>query len=151
VPGHIFVEKKIARFAQICDELYTEPTVARWLHCLRRVLDGAHGIPGWKVLRGDQIFVLARLRPGPEEDPISLLQTASHARSAAKSAPSKGFMVIHKAKGFQFDEVALPYCAAALFGDDLPSRRRMYVAISRAQRHLHFLVPKNDPTPLLRL
>lgn len=147
----IGTKKKIARFAQICEELYRDPTVARWLHCLRRVLDGDHGITGWRVLRGDQIFVLAKLRPGPEDDPIALLHAASYARSMGRIAPAKGFTVIHKAKGLQFDEVALPYCAGTLFKDDLPSRRRMYVAISRAQHRLHFLIPRNDPTPLLRV
>jgi superfamily I DNA/RNA helicase len=59
-------------------------------------------------------------------------------------------MVIHKAKGLEFGAVALPYCAGSHFGDDLPSRRRMYVAISRAQHRIHFFIPMNDPTPLLR-
>jgi AAA domain/UvrD-like helicase C-terminal domain len=141
---------KLTKLAEICRELYAEPTVARWLHCLRRVLNGEHGIPGWKVLRGDQIYLLARLRPGPKDDPGTLLHAESQARSAIRPAPRRGFMVIHKAKGFEFDEVAIPYCAGALFADDLASRRRMYVAISRAQRRLHFLIPRSDPTPLLR-
>ena len=144
-------KKKVAAFAKICEELYREPTAACWLRCLRGILAGDHGIPGWRVLRGDQLFLLSRLRPGPEDDPIALLNAASHARSAAMGGPSKGFMVIHKAKGLQFDEVALPYCAGSLFGLDLASRRRMYVAISRAQHRLLFLIPRSDPTPLLRL
>jgi hypothetical protein len=82
--------------------------VAQWLRCIRKVLDDDHGVDGWRILRGDQLYLLSRLRPGPEDD------------------------------------------ASALFGDDLPSRRRMYVAISRAQRRIHFLIPENDPTPLLR-
>jgi len=58
-------------------------------------------------------------------------------------------MTIHKAKGLEFDAVAIPYCAGSLFADDLPSRSRMYVALSRAQSQLHLLVPAEDPSPLL--
>jgi DNA helicase-2/ATP-dependent DNA helicase PcrA len=144
-------KKRILTFAQLCNDLYAAPTVNRWLDCLRRVADGGHVIAGWKVLRGDQLYLLTNLWPSSDDDPTALLQGASHARSARRGSPTKGFMVIHKAKGLQFDEVALPYCCGALFTDDLPSRRRLYVAISRAQRRLHFLVPKDDPTPLLRL
>lgn len=142
-------KKKIIPFARICEDLYADPTAVRWLQCLRRVLDGEHGIEGWKVLRGDQIYLLARLRPGPDDDASALLHSESRARDSVRSAPRKGFMVIHKAKGLEFEAVALPYCAGALFRDDVASRRRMYVAISRAQRRVHFLVPEDDPTPLL--
>jgi hypothetical protein len=144
-------KKKILLFAQLCQDLYAAPTVNRWLDCLRRVVDGDHGIAGWKVLRGDQLYLLTSLWPSSGEDPTALLRAASHSRAARRAPPTNGFMVIHKAKGLQFDEVALPYCCGALFTDDLPSRRRLYVAISRAQRRLHFLIPKDDPTPLLRL
>lgn len=144
-------KRKIVPFSRLCEALYNEPTVQCWLHCLRRVLDGEHGIDGWKVFRGDQLYLLARLRPAPDEDPSALLYAEALARNAVRSAPRKGFMVIHKAKGLEFDAVALPYCAGSLFQDDLPSRRRMYVALSRAQRRVHFLVPEGDPTPLLRL
>lgn len=144
-------KKKILPFSHICEQLHSEPTVQEWLRCLRKVLDGDHGIEGWKVLRGDQIYLLSRLRPGPDDDVGALLHAEARARDAIRPAPQRGFMVIHKAKGLEFEAVALPYCAGALFEDDLPSRRRMYVAISRAQRRLHFLIPENDPTPLLRI
>lgn len=144
-------KKKIMPFARLCERLYADPSVASWLACLRRVLEGEHGIAGWKVLRGDQIYLLSRLRPGADDDPSALLHAESHALAARRRAPKRGFMVIHKAKGLEFDEVAIPYCAGTLFKDDLPSRRRMYVAISRAQRHVHFLIPEDDPTPLLRV
>ena len=58
-------------------------------------------------------------------------------------------MTIHKAKGLEFAAVAVPYCSGTLFADDWPSRKRLYVAMTRAQRQLHLIIPKDDPTPLL--
>jgi hypothetical protein len=142
---------KILPFALLCERLYVEPTVAEWLRCLRRVLDGEHGIASWSVLRGDPLYLLARLRPAADDDVEALLYQQVRARDAVRQAPDKGFMTIHKAKGLEFEAVALPYCAGALFDDDIPSRCRMYVAISRAQSRLHLLVPSADPTPLFRL
>lgn len=144
-------KKKIIEFSRLCEDLHGDPTVAQWLRCIRKVLDGDHGVDGWRILRGDQLFLLSRLRPGPEDDASALLHAEARARDAIRPAPQKGFMVIHKAKGLEFEAVALPYCAGTLFKDDLPSRRRMYVAISRAQRQIHFLIPKSDPTPLLQV
>jgi UvrD-like helicase C-terminal domain len=144
-------KRKILEFSRLCESLYSDPTVAQWLRCLRKVLDGDHGVDGWRVLRGDQLYLLSRLRPGPEDDASALLHAEARARDAIRPAPRRGFMVIHKAKGLEFEAVALPYCAGTLFEDDLPSRRRMYVAISRAQRRIHFLIPEGNPTPLLRL
>jgi hypothetical protein len=144
-------KKKIIEFSRLCDTLHAEPTTAQWLRCIRRVLDGKHGVEGWRILRGDQLYLLSRLWPGPEDDASALLHAEARARDAIRPAPKRGFMVIHKAKGLEFDAVAIPYCAGALFQDDLPSRRRLYVAISRAQERIHFLVPTSDPTPLLRL
>jgi hypothetical protein len=142
---------KILPLARLCERLYQRPDTAEWLRCLRKVLDGEHGVESWRVLRGDPIYLLARLHPGNEDDPVALLHREARARDAARKAPRKGFMTIHKAKGLEFERVAVPYCAGSLFGDDAPSRCRMYVAISRAQSHLHLLIPDEDPTPLLRV
>jgi hypothetical protein len=144
-------KKRIVPFSRICEQLYGDPTVGQWLRCLRRVLNGEHGIHAWRVLRGDQIHLLARLHPGPDDDASALLHAESRARDAIRPAPRKGFMVIHKAKGLEFEAIALPYCAGSLFKDDLSSRRRMYVAVSRAERTIHFLVPEENPTPLIRV
>lgn len=142
---------KILPLARLCERLYESPTTDEWLQCLRRILEGQHGVESWRVLRTDPIYLLASLRPRPEDDPVALLHGQARARDAIRSAPQKGFMTIHKAKGLEFDAVVLPYCAGSLFSEDLPSRRRMYVAISRAQSRLHLLVPNDDPTPLLLL
>jgi DNA helicase-2/ATP-dependent DNA helicase PcrA len=143
-------KKKIVQFSHLCGSLHADPTVAQWLRCIRIALAGEHGIDGWRILRGDQLYLLSRLRPGSEDDASALLHAEARARDAIRPAPKRGFMVIHKAKGLEFEAVAIPYCAGSFFGDDLPSRRRLYVAISRAQHRIHFLIPEADPTPLLR-
>jgi hypothetical protein len=145
----IGTKRKIAPLAQLFERLYDDPSAARWLDCLRVVLE--HGVVGWRALRPDQLWLLARLRPGPDDDPGALLSAASRAADALRPAPRRGFMVIHKAKGLEFPQVAIPFCSASLFADDLPSRKRLYVALTRAQDRLHILVPSSDPSPLLRL
>jgi hypothetical protein len=140
---------KILPMARLCERLYEAPDTAEWLRCLRKILDGEHGVESWRVLRGDPIYLLARLHPSDADDPLALLHGEARARDAVRKAPNHGFMTIHKAKGLEFERVAIPYCAGSLFTDDMPSRCRMYVAISRAQSHLHLLIPNEDPTPLL--
>jgi hypothetical protein len=140
-------KQKILPLAKLCERLYQRPDTAEWLHCLRAVINGEHGIE-WKVLRGDQLYLLGRLHPGQTDDPLALLHGEARARDASRRAPRRGFMTIHKAKGLEFETVAIPYCAGSLFKEDMPSRRRLYVAISRAQSRLHLLVPTGDPTPL---
>jgi DNA helicase-2/ATP-dependent DNA helicase PcrA len=144
-------KKKIAPFAAMASALYSDPSPAAWLACIRAIVDGDPGIPGWKVLRGDPLFLLSSVRPNDEMDSATLLHQVARARDAVRRNPSKGFMTIHKAKGLEFGTVIVPYCAGSHFADDLPSRRRLYVAMSRAQSRLVLLVPENDPTPLLRL
>jgi DNA helicase-2/ATP-dependent DNA helicase PcrA len=141
--------QKVLGLARLCERLYERPTTAQWLWCLRKVLAGAHGVDSWRFLRGDPLYLLARLHPGEADDPLALLHAEARARDATRKAPKRGFMTIHKAKGLEFDAVAIPYCAGSLFADDLPSRSRMYVALSRAQSQLHLLVPAEDPSPLL--
>jgi hypothetical protein len=144
-------KKRIQRFSEICAALHASPTVPQWLQSVRVVVSGDHGIANWRSLRADQLNLLARLRPGPDDDVSALLHAEARARDAVRPAPRRGFMVIHKAKGLEFDAVALPYCSGTYFSDDLASRRRLYVALSRAQRRIHFLIPESDPTPLLRV
>ena len=140
----------ILPFARICQSLYERPSVDEWLCCLRRVLNGEHQIKGWKILRPDQLYLLARLRPAGEDvDLLALLHREAQIRDAVSSLPPGGFMTIHKAKGLQFPAVAIPYCSAELFPNELPARRRLYVAMTRAQTHLHLLIPLDDPSPLL--
>lgn len=143
-------KKKIAELAGLCGGLYEEPTVDRWLSCLRRVLDGEHGL-SWKVFRRDQLYLLAALHPGDGESPLALLHQESQARSARRRKPTRGFMTIHKAKGLEFDSVIVPYCSGADFPDTPYGRKLLYVALSRPQREVHLLVPNEDPSPLLQL
>ena len=118
---------------------------------LAQGVDGEHGVESWRVLRGDPIYLLARLHPGDEDDPVALLHREARARDAARKAPRKGFMTIHKAKGLGVRESRCTVLCRFVVGNDVPSRCRMYVAISRAQSTLHLLIPDEDPTPLPRV
>lgn len=68
--------------------LYPDPSAATWLDCLRKIIAGAHGVPGKKVLRGDPLFLLAPLRPNAELDFATLSYEASRAGEAASRIPS---------------------------------------------------------------
>lgn len=144
-------KRKVRVFCETAESLYETPSPSRWFSVLRQLLKGSHGLDNWQPLRGDQLFLLARMRPENGQPLGPLLNAEARAREARRRAPRGGFMTIHRAKGLEFDRVVIPYCAGSMFADDLPSRRRMYVAMSRAQSHVTFLVPTSDPTPLIAL
>lgn len=65
--------------------------------------------------------------------------------------PSKSISTVHKAKGLECNNVMLVHCDGKSFGDTLYGRCKLYVAISRAKSSLTFVVPNNDPSPLLTI
>lgn len=65
--------------------------------------------------------------------------------------PLKAISTIHKAKGLEIDNVIIMPCDAHHFPDSLASRRRLYVAMSRARKSLTLVVSTESPTPLFVL
>jgi DNA helicase-2/ATP-dependent DNA helicase PcrA len=75
---------------------------------------------------------------------ITLRRT--HARP---TLPPKAISTVHKAKGFERENVLIVPCDKAHFPDNLPSRCALYVAMSRARRTLTFVVSRASPSPLI--
>jgi hypothetical protein len=62
--------------------------------------------------------------------------------------PANAISTVHKAKGFERDNVLVVPCDRVHFGDSRASRCALYVAISRAKRNLTLVVSRNAPSPL---
>jgi UvrD-like helicase family protein len=76
----------------------------------------------------------------------------SHRRTYTRpSPPDKAISTIHKAKGLECHSVIIAPCDATAFRNDQVSRCLLYVAMSRPTHRLMFVVPRNNPSPLLLL
>ena len=65
--------------------------------------------------------------------------------------PERSISIIHKAKGLECDSVIVMPCDARNFPDKLEARCLLYVALSRAKKHLMLVVSRNNQSPLLTL
>jgi len=76
----------------------------------------------------------------------------SHRRTYTRpSPPPKCISTIHKAKGLECQNVIVAPCDAASFGDNDLARCLLYVALSRPTHRLMLIVPRENPSPLLRI
>jgi DNA helicase-2/ATP-dependent DNA helicase PcrA len=86
---------------------------------------------------------------GEFDDPDEALIEIAHRRAYSRPRPhDKSISTIHKAKGLECDSVVVMPCDAQNFPDDRESRCLLYVAMSRAKKHLMLVVPKDNPSPL---
>jgi DNA helicase-2/ATP-dependent DNA helicase PcrA len=67
------------------------------------------------------------------------------------SPPSKTISSIHKAKGLECDHSMLIPCDDQNFRDTPYKRCMLYVALTRAKHSLRLVVPRTNPSPLIRL
>ncbi|HKO43728.1 MAG TPA: UvrD-helicase domain-containing protein [Pyrinomonadaceae bacterium] len=65
--------------------------------------------------------------------------------------PAKAISTVHKAKGLEKDRVLLVPCDRNHFAANEYKRRLLYVAVSRATESLAIVVPRESPSPLLKL
>jgi DNA helicase-2/ATP-dependent DNA helicase PcrA len=86
------------------------------------------------------------------DSPMDGLAELSHRRGARHPAPpAKSISTIHKAKGLECETVIVIPCDVVNFPDSPGARRKLYVAMSRATASLTLVVPRTNPSPLLRL
>lgn len=87
---------------------------------------------------------------GRYDDPEDGLTEISKFRSSARCLlPAKAISTVHKAKGFECDNVLVIPCDAKHFGNSSAARCLLYVAMSRARCSLTFVVSRKQPSPLI--
>ncbi len=65
--------------------------------------------------------------------------------------PAKSISTIHKAKGLECDNALVVPCDKKHFSDSDAARCKLYVALSRARRHLTLVVSRASPSLLLKI
>lgn len=147
---HVEFGKKVnvRPLLELCETIYEQPTMHEWLAVLRRCFEQREAL-GWRPYRFDPLLLLVDRRLRDAESPIDALAPLARRRSEGTWRPSRFVATIHKVKGREFAEVAIPYCSSGSFPDTTEGRRLLYVAMSRATERLHLLVPRGDGTPLL--
>lgn len=114
------------------------------------VLEGPR--PDWLKLRKPQALeVLAAMHASARVDPRDAVAAAVKARKLGAAKPSRCASTVHKAKGLQFDDVLVINASGDHFPDTDFGRKLVYVAITRATRRLHIVVPGAAPSPLFAL
>ena len=145
---------KPARLQQLGRFILEEPNhvgVARCLTHLSRLIDDQ--VTGFDSIKLDQRREFRdALRLIDFDDPEEGLTEIARRRSFAHPMPpSKAISTIHKAKGLQCDHAIVVPCDRQRFAATEYSRRKLYVALSRAKRSLTLVVSRNDPGPLFKL
>ena len=78
-------------------------------------------------------------------------QITHHRTYARSKPPAKAISTIHKTKGLLCDSVIVMPCDAQAFPDSQEARCLLYVARSRAKRHLMLVISQNAPSPLIMI
>jgi DNA helicase-2/ATP-dependent DNA helicase PcrA len=139
--------KELKTFVEQLRPVYVQPTLSTACAVIN---DIAQNPPDWLTIRHRQCFrILGSLRPEEGYSPKDALREAilRHKRTARKRLRCAS--TIHKSKGMEFDHVILANFGATHFSDDEACRRLAYVALSRACKSIHVIVPAKTPSPLL--
>ena len=143
------------------------------------IITGSELVSGNVHLDPDLVYYINELRQSADKFHPSTLGDEwqefcnylenSHLRAsyAKLRSPSAGLYIltIHQSKGREFDHVIIPWLSGAgepskpsggrrprsrFNFDRLEDRKLLYVAITRAKRHVSIIYPEEDPSPFLR-
>lgn len=134
-------------FLQQLGQLYERPDLWGFCEVVRQIVNAP---PEWMTIRMPMSMrLLAQIRPVAGDNSAECLDEVIARLKAVAPRLQRSASTVHKAKGLEFDHVFVGNFSAAHFGNDELSRRIAYVALSRARKSLTFLVPANNPSPLL--
>jgi len=87
-----------------------------------------------------------------DPDINTVLTRLTHQRGVRKDqSPPQAISTIHKSKGLETRRAFLVPCDANNLVANEMNRCLLYVALSRAGEHLTLVVPRSNPSPLLKL
>lgn len=139
--------KEVKLFVEQLRPVYDKPDLSTACEVIDAI---ARHPPKWLRIRHPNCFrVLGSIRPGESSDPSDCLREAIVCQKRTMRRQIRCASTIHKSKGIEFDHVVLANLGAQHFPDDGNSRRLAYVALSRARRSIHIVVPAQTPSPLL--
>jgi DNA helicase-2/ATP-dependent DNA helicase PcrA len=134
-------------FLECFQPLYDAPSVDAFCRVAKSIRAAP---PSWLTIRMPiSMRVIGQMRVRPDDDPLECLDAIVARFKAGAGRLMRSVSTIHKAKGLEYDHVMIGNFRAAHFGHDEMSRRIAYVALSRARRSVTFLVPEQQPSPLI--
>jgi DNA helicase-2/ATP-dependent DNA helicase PcrA len=144
---------KAARVQELARHLVLEPDhrgVARMLARLSELRKGDVAFGGIEVDCVREFWDAVRL--GEFEALDAGLAEITHRRAYSRpKPPPRAISTIHKAKGLECDSVIVLPCDGRAFPDKEEARCLLYVALSRAKKHLMLVVSRANPSPLFAI
>lgn len=131
---------------QCLEDIYSEPSLMNWCRIIKLINKNP---PPWlKIDYPAELRLLGSLSP-VDADPLGQLESAIFSWKLAAPKPNKMISTVHKAKGLEYDHVAIVHCSQTPFPDSNLGRKLLYVALSRAQKSLTIYASEKSPSPLI--
>ena len=139
-------KKKAAPLAAVCQIVYDQPDQLGFVRGLGEAVRQRSSL-GWTPIHKDYIYLLmSAAADAGSDDLVAAVQMRAQARRR-RPVGGRRLMTIHKSKGREFETTVLPYVADNSFKIDARDARLLYVAMTRATRQLHLMLPSDNPSP----
>lgn len=139
-------KKKAAPLAAICQIIYNQPDQLGFVRAFDEAVQQRSEL-GWTPIHKDLIYLLMSAGADAGTNDLAVAMQARAQARRRRPVGGRRLMTIHKSKGREFETVVLPYVAANSFKIDARDARLLYVAMTRATRHLHLMLPSENPSP----
>lgn len=145
--------KKPLHIQNMARHILSDPNhigVSKVLVHLRELVDS--GEAGFQDIKVDYLAEFNdAIRIGSYSDASEGFKEISRTRSFIKpKPPDKCLSTIHKAKGLECDNSIIMACDDRHFSSSEYSKRKLYVALSRAKKQLTIVLSSTNPTPLIK-
>jgi len=124
--------------------------VGAGLELIHQLMQTSTNFRGIRIDLGREFAEARQIRTEPDINTV--LTKLTHQRGVRKGQlPPQAISTIHKSKGLETRRALLVPCDANNLVANEKNRCLLYVALSRACEHLTLVVPRSNPSPLLKL